>query len=143
MALLGGCSSTWREDLSTPRIVQRDQPATIPLTTQDVGRFATHYDRVARGISTAKTPPADVKRHIPSFDQLLRLRVQNSPECDKPGERLPELSGSSDKLTGSDYQDSATLVGCNSSFEIRVVNRLHKSIDCVDRSWHSDSSTVK
>ena len=95
------CPSAGREDLSTPRIVQRDQPATIPLTTQDVGRFATHYDCIARGIGAAKTPPADVKRHILSFDQLLGLRAQNSPECDKPGERFPELSGPSDKLAGS------------------------------------------
>src|SRR5215813_9880929 len=135
--------STWRQDLSPPRIVQRDQPATISLTTQDVGGFSTHCYSVARGIGAAKTPPANVERQIPGLDQLLRLGTQHRPECRKPRKRFPDLSGSSGKPAGLDDQDRVALVGGDSPFEICVVNRLHKFIDRVDWSSHSDSPIVK
>jgi len=66
--VLSGLSLARWEYLSTPRIVQRDQPATILLLAQDVSRFPTHYNHVARGIGPTKTPPADVERHTLSFD---------------------------------------------------------------------------
>jgi hypothetical protein len=66
-------SPSRREDLIAPRIVQRDQPATIFLTAQNIGRLPRQDEGIARRIGAAQVPTAHVLRHISYFNYLMGL----------------------------------------------------------------------
>src|SRR5262249_26382413 len=79
------------ENLCTPGIVDRNEPTPIWLSSQNIGRLASHRDRLTRWIDAIQGPATDVKRDIVSLSDPLGLSSKRRLERSELFERSTQL----------------------------------------------------
>src|SRR5262245_26204981 len=85
-------------DRRPPRIVDRDEPAAVRLTAEDVAARPVHHGGLAVGSGPLERPPHAAKCEVAGDDPRLLLRLQRGLHRQEGSQRLADPGDACDLL---------------------------------------------